>query len=104
MAARARLKSWHPEDIKAALVKRLGRLTLLSKRQGWHRATISMAIRHPRKAPAVSGWIAETLQQPVHVLWPDHYPPPGESRPRTVNAQHPSRRATPSHRQKGAAA
>jgi Ner family transcriptional regulator len=101
MAARTQRKDWHPEDIKAELRKRLGNLTDLSKSWGFHRAAVSTAIQRPRGRPAVALLIAEALKQPPHTLWPDHYSPEGDSKPRTVNGPEHSRRATPSHRQKG---
>ena len=98
------ISGWHSEDIKAQLRKRFGPLTTLSKRWGYARATLSVALATDRSR-VVERRIAEALQVPLHELWPERWNPDGTSRPRSRrgSGKH-SGRATPAKRQKGTAA
>lgn len=96
-------KGWHREDIKAALRKQFGDLTVLSVTWGYHRSSISAALLRP-DSPSVDLRIAEALGVEPHTLWPDRWDPKGFRISRSANAQNPSRSSPPSHRQKSEAA
>lgn len=64
---------WHPEDIKAALRKRFGPLTTLSRSWGLDRTAISCVLRDPAHSVPTELRIALVLGVPPHELWPDRW-------------------------------
>ena len=95
-------KGWHPEDIKAALRKQFGPITLLSVEWGYATNGISNAIRKPNYSRPLERRIAEALGQQLHALWPDRWERGGRPlpRPRQGAAAAKSSRAQPlTHRQ-----
>ena len=76
-------KGWHSEKIVAELRIRLGNITDLSSRWGYHRSTVSRAIRDPGTSTLVERRIADALGVTPHTLWPDRWTPEGAPLPRT---------------------
>ncbi len=99
MAAR----TWHREDIKAELRKRLGNLTDLSVSWGYHRSSISNALDRG-DSPQIDQRIAEALGVALHVLWPDRWTRDGSRIRRSAIGVNPSPSVPASHRQKSEAA
>jgi Ner family transcriptional regulator len=81
----AKAKGWHPEEIKAALRKRLGPITHLAQAWGMHPSTISAVLANPARSAPVELRIAQALGQHPHTLWPDRWTPDGVSLPRGRN-------------------
>ena len=64
---------WHPERIKAELRARFGHITALSEQWGYHRSAISRTLSVRGYSPNLERLIAEALEQPLHVVWPDRW-------------------------------
>ena len=104
MAKRGIPQGWHREDIKGALRKRFGPITVLSRAWGYSQAGITNTLLRPDYSPAIEQRIAEALGETPQTLWPDRWTPEGASRPRSTNGTHPSVAIPSPHRQKSEAA
>lgn len=82
-------KTWHAEDIKAAVRKRGTSLKALATDNGLCESACRASLRRPQ--PTSDKVIAEFLGEPLHRLWPNRYTPTGERRTvrhvRDVNTQ-----------------
>lgn len=67
----------HVEDIKAALRKKYGPLSSLSKTLGYHPSTVSNVLSRPGSSIALEAKLAELLGMPPYEVWPDRYQPDG---------------------------
>ena len=66
-------KTWHKEDIKAA-VRKLGKtLSDLARDNGLPESTVRNALSRPLKSGEIA--IAEFLSVPLYELWPDRWTP-----------------------------
>jgi Ner family transcriptional regulator len=96
-------QGWHREDIKAALVKRCGRMTLLSVTWGYDRSAITNALRGVRRHEALEKRIATALGVSPHALWPDRWAQDGAPLPRSTGAKPSTRdRAAPCQKSRAA--
>ena len=77
----------HYEDIKAALRKRFGPITLLSLQWGLCRSAIVESLRNPRASQRVELLIANALQKAPHEIWPDRWDISGAPLPRCSLAE-----------------
>lgn len=93
-------RGWHPEDIKAALRKRFGPITHLSTSWGYNRTAIGASIKRPHFSISLERKIAEALDQPPHVLWPDRWSPDGAPLPRSKTQTNAIRAVSPTSSQK----
>jgi Ner family transcriptional regulator len=64
---------WHTEDIKAALRKKHGALTTLSRTWGLHPHSISTCLVPGSYWPTLEARIADELGVTPHTLWPDRW-------------------------------
>lgn len=94
---------WHPERIKAELRLRFGHLTVLSKRWGYSREAISKTLSVRGYSRGLEKLIAEALEQPLHVVWPDRWNADGTPVPLRPTPDLSALPANP-HRQKEKAA
>lgn len=76
---------WHREDIKAALVKRHGRICHLAVSWGYHPTAISNALRGIRRHISLERRIATALGVLPQVLWPDRWGQDGAPVPRSTD-------------------
>ena len=70
-------RSWHREDIKAALRKKHRTLCSLARAWGLHPHAISVALGTGSYWPRVEALIAEELGEKPHSIWPDRWNPDG---------------------------
>lgn len=77
-------QGWHREDIKAALVKRYGRMTALSTSWGYHQTAIGNALRGIRRHIVLERRIATALGVLPQFLWPDRWGQDGAPLPRST--------------------
>lgn len=96
-------QGWHPEDIKAALRKRHGKLVDLAIAWGLNRGAVSNAIARPESS-AVEQRIADALGVTPHTLWPDRWTQCGVRRPTALINPDRSRSAPIPHRRNSEAA
>lgn len=68
----------HPADVKAALEKRNLTLSDIARQLGISRNAVRQAL-YPLRSERVEKAIAEALELPLHVVFPDRYPPKGDS-------------------------
>lgn len=95
--------TWHAEDIKAALRRRHGPITHLSRAWGYGHSAITSTLTRSDYSVRLELRIAQALDLSPHVLWPKRWRPDGTPLPRPVGD--PSTSAIPApHRQKGVAA
>lgn len=66
-----RRKNWHPADIIAALKKHGTSLAALSRKAGLSSSTLANALSRPW--PKGEFLIAQTLDIPPDVIWPERY-------------------------------
>jgi len=74
----ARLKGWHPEDVKAAVRKSGQTLTSLSLSHGFSDAYLRNALRRPLYEGEQI--IARFLGVDPYLIWPDRYHEDGTSK------------------------
>lgn len=96
-------QGWHREDIKAALVKRLGRIGRLSEAWGYHKSAITGVLRKRSFSKPLEQRIAAALGVEPHVLWPDRWSKDGTPLPRSTGGK-PSTRDRAASCQKSRAA
>jgi Ner family transcriptional regulator len=96
-------KSWHPEDIKAAVRKQGTNLSELSLANDLPEHACRHALQYPYFAAELV--IAEFLGVSPRQIWPDRYTPTGETKhpPRSRHPQH-TAAPSPTHCQKTEAA
>lgn len=68
----------HPEDIKAAIRKRVGTMAELARQHGVHSSTVICAISRPQ--PTGNRIIAELLGLSLFELWPEWFDADGNRR------------------------
>jgi len=61
------------EDIRAAIRKRYGTMSALSRKLGLHQNTVSTVISQPGHSAKVEQAIADTLGVSARDIWPDRY-------------------------------
>lgn len=81
---------WHPADIRAAVEKKGKTLADLARDRGLPESACRYALRH--KSLTAELVIAEFLDIPPHILWPDRWLPDGtridlRSTPETTNVR-----------------
>ncbi|WP_431281623.1 helix-turn-helix domain-containing protein [Humitalea sp. 24SJ18S-53] len=94
----------HKEEIKAALVKRFGPITALSRAWGWDPTAISVALTGTKLRAPVAKRIADALGETPHTLWPDRWNPDGSPRTRRVINREIATSGVPAHPEKKKAA
>lgn len=96
----AAVRSWHPEDIKAAVRKAYGSMAELARRHAVSESVVQTAIL--RVQPTGNRIIAAALDRSVHEIWPQWFDEAGNvRRPRPADGKHPG---CQTQRQKAAAA
>jgi Ner family transcriptional regulator len=80
-------QGWHREQIKAALVTRLGPIVHVSVTWGYHRSAITNALRDPRHNITLERRIATALGVLPQVLWPDRWGQDGAPLPRSTGTK-----------------
>lgn len=66
-----RTRNAHPEDVKAAVRKKVGSLAALARANGVSDSVVRAALIRPQ--PTGNRIIAECLGQSLHSLWPEWY-------------------------------
>lgn len=78
----AKARIWHPEDIKAELRKRYGTIRKVAASWGLTQPTVSNVLVDAGRSMRVERMISETLEVPLHELWPERWHSDGTPKPR----------------------
>lgn len=89
----------HPQDVMAAIRKRVGSMADLARAHGVSDSVVQAAIHRPQ--PSGNRIIAEALGTTVHALWPEWFDADGNRR---LSSPKPSARRSASQCQKREAA
>ncbi|MBI1262982.1 MAG: transcriptional regulator [Rhizobiales bacterium] len=76
-----KLRKSHPEDIKAAVRKKVGSLAELARQEGVSTSVIRSALIRPQ--PTGNRIIAKCLDRSLHDIWPEWYDAEGKRLYRT---------------------
>jgi len=71
---------WHPEDVRAAVRKRLKTIAALARSSGFSLSAICQAINGRNFLPGPCLAISTAIEVSPHELWPDWYAPDGTPR------------------------
>ena len=74
-------RTWHREEIKAALRQRYGTLSALSAGWGYHPHCVSNALARHGYSPEVERRVAQALGTTPYALWPERWTPRGQPVP-----------------------
>ncbi|WP_188665651.1 MULTISPECIES: helix-turn-helix domain-containing protein [Terasakiella] len=74
-----RTKNAHPEDVKAAVRKKVGSMASLARCHGVSDSVVRAALIRPQ--PTGNKIIADCLGVPLHSLWPEWYSEDGRRIP-----------------------
>ena len=75
----SRTSNAHPEDVKAAVRKKVGSLASLARQHGVSDSVVRAALIRPQ--PTGNKIIAECLNVPLHKIWPEWYNTDGKRLP-----------------------